>query len=108
MPDRNRVDRDTNATAAPRPEISIVIPVYNEEQNLPVLAAEIRAALQPLDRPYEVLFVDDGSTDQSLAVLTGLARQDGCLRLIRQPQNGTPGNRRPWTPASGMLAAPAW
>lgn len=69
------------------PDISLVIPVYNEERNLPVLAEEIRAALEPLGSPYEVLFVDDGSTDTSLAVLTGLAQQDRRLRILRQPRN---------------------
>ena len=56
-----------------RPEISLVIPVYNEEENLPVLAAEIRAALEPLGRTYEVILVDDGSTDSSPEVMHRLA-----------------------------------
>jgi dolichol-phosphate mannosyltransferase len=87
MPDRDRAPGATDAAAALRPDISLVIPVYNEERNLPVLAGEIRAAMEPLGRPYEVLFVDDGSTDTSLAVLTGLASQDRHLRVIRQPRN---------------------
>src|SRR4029079_16598346 len=45
------------------PEISLVIPVYNEEENLPVLDGEIRAAMQAAGRPYEVIYVDDGSSD---------------------------------------------
>ena len=44
-------------------EISIVIPVYNEEQNVAPLLAELRATLEPLNRPYEVIVVDDGSSD---------------------------------------------
>lgn len=70
-----------------RPEISLVIPVFNEEENLPVLAAEIRQALDPLGRPYEVIFVDDGSTDASPAVLSGLARADRRVRIVRQRRN---------------------
>lgn len=70
-----------------RPEISLVIPVFNEEENLPVLAAEIRQALDPLGRPYEVIFVDDGSTDASPAVLAGLAREDRRVRIVRQRRN---------------------
>jgi glycosyltransferase involved in cell wall biosynthesis len=69
------------------PEISLVIPVYNEELNLPPLGAEIRRAMQAVGRPYEVLFVDDGSTDSSLAALGAMAREDPALRIIRQARN---------------------
>src|SRR3954453_4618037 len=69
------------------PEISIVIPVYNEEESLPLLAAEIQGALRPLGRPYEVIYVDDGSTDGSPGVLLELARQDPATRVIRQRRN---------------------
>ena len=69
------------------PELSLVIPVYNEQDNLPILAAEIAAALRPLGLPYEVLFVDDGSTDESPAVLAHLAQADPALRVLRQRRN---------------------
>jgi len=72
---------------SPLPEISLVIPVYNEEPNLPPLAAEIRRTMQALGRPYEVLLVDDGSTDGSLAAMLRLASQDPSLRVIRQARN---------------------
>ena len=71
----------------PRPEISLVIPVYNEEENLPVLATEIRDALEPLGLVYEVIYVDDGSTDGSPGVLAGLAREDPRTRVVRQRRN---------------------
>lgn len=71
----------------PPPEISVVIPVYNEEENLPVLAAEVHGAMRSLGRPYEVLFVDDGSTDASPQVLGQLAREDPAVRVIRQRRN---------------------
>jgi glycosyltransferase involved in cell wall biosynthesis len=51
------------------PELSLVIPVYNEEENLPLLMEAICASLQPLNRDWEVIFVDDGSTDRSVDVL---------------------------------------
>jgi dolichol-phosphate mannosyltransferase len=73
--------------AVANPEISIVIPVYNEEESLPLLAAEIHGALRPLGRPYEVIYVDDGSTDGSPGVLLELARQDPATRVIRQRRN---------------------
>jgi glycosyltransferase involved in cell wall biosynthesis len=69
------------------PDISVVIPVYNEEENLPVLAAEVQGALQAVGRPYEVLYVDDGSTDGSPAVLRQLASEDAAVRVIRQRRN---------------------
>jgi glycosyltransferase involved in cell wall biosynthesis len=54
------------------PELSLVIPVYNEEENLPILMEAICASLQPLNRDWEVIFVDDGSTDRSVDVLKRL------------------------------------
>jgi glycosyltransferase involved in cell wall biosynthesis len=69
------------------PEISVVIPVFNEEENLPVLAAEIQRVLRALGRPCEVIFVDDGSTDASPAVLRRLARQDPAVRILHQRRN---------------------
>ncbi len=49
--------------------ISIVIPVYNEEGGLPLLFERLYPVLDQLDHPYEVIFVDDGSTDRSVALL---------------------------------------
>jgi dolichol-phosphate mannosyltransferase len=72
---------------SPLPEISLVIPVYNEEPNLPPLAGEIRQTMQALGRPYEVLLVDDGSTDGSLATMIRLASQDPAVRVIKQARN---------------------
>lgn len=69
------------------PEISLVIPVYNEEENLPVLHAEIQQAMEKVGRPWEVLYVDDGSTDGTPAVLSGLAGQDRHVRILRQRRN---------------------
>jgi glycosyltransferase involved in cell wall biosynthesis len=54
-------------------DLSLVIPVYNEEQNLPPLFDAVRAALKPLKRSWEVVFVEDGSLDGSLEVLKSLA-----------------------------------
>ena len=74
-------------TSPDPPEISLVIPVYNEEENLPVLDGEIRAAMQTAGRPYEVIYVDDGSLDGSPAVLRGLAQADPHIRILRQRRN---------------------
>jgi dolichol-phosphate mannosyltransferase len=79
MPPPSRGEPDPPAL----PEISLVIPVYNEAESLPQLAAEIAAALGPLGRPYEAIWVDDGSEDGSGEVLRRLARQDPALRIVR-------------------------
>jgi dolichol-phosphate mannosyltransferase len=69
------------------PELSIVIPAYNEEDNLAPLVAEIRAALDPLGILYEMIFVDDGSTDRTAQALAQLRAADPRLRVLRQRRN---------------------
>jgi glycosyltransferase involved in cell wall biosynthesis len=71
----------------PTPELSLIVPVYNEQDNLPVLAEEIRRAVEPLGIDYEVLLVDDGSTDAGPAVMRRLAEADRRLRLVRLSRN---------------------
>jgi glycosyltransferase involved in cell wall biosynthesis len=58
------------------PELSLIVPVYNEEENLPSLMEAICLSLQPLNREWEVIFVDDGSTDRGLDVLKRLVEND--------------------------------
>ena len=67
--------------------VSIVIPVFNEEENLPVLFEELARALRPLARAWEVVFVDDGSTDKSLLVLKGLAQENSEVRYLAFTHN---------------------
>jgi glycosyltransferase involved in cell wall biosynthesis len=69
-------------------ELSLVIPIYNEEENLPLLMEAINAALNPLQRSWEVVFVDDGSSDNSLTVLRSFAQyQPECVRVISFRRN---------------------
>lgn len=68
-------------------DLSIVIPVYNERDNIEPLLREISASLRGLDRPYEVLMVDDGSTDGSDEVLRRLRAAHPFLRVIRFARN---------------------
>lgn len=68
-------------------DISIVMPVYNEAGNLPRLHAELTAVLGELGRSYEILAVDDGSTDESLRVLRELQAGDSHLRIVRFRRN---------------------
>ncbi len=69
------------------PEISLVIPIYNEAPNLDALHAEITAALEPWGRTYEVLLIDDGSRDGSAEILRRLQAADPRLRIIRFRRN---------------------
>jgi glycosyltransferase involved in cell wall biosynthesis len=67
--------------------VSIVLPVYNEAENLPVLWAELEPVLGQLPVAAEVLIVDDGSTDESAAIARDLARTDPRVRLVRLADN---------------------
>ncbi len=69
------------------PEISLVIPIYNEAPNIEALYGEITAALDPWGRTYEVLLVDDGSTDGSGEALARLPARDPRFRVIRFRRN---------------------
>lgn len=68
-------------------DVSIIIPVYDEEESLPILDAEIRAAMASGKWSYEVIYVDDGSADDSAAVLAGLAAADPRVRVLRHQRN---------------------
>ena len=68
-------------------ELSIVIPVYNEEENVEPLIREINAAVRHLGKPYEIVVVDDGSRDATFSVLARLHLRDPCLRVVRLKRN---------------------
>ena len=69
------------------PDLSIVVPVYNEEESLPLLWPEIREALEPTGVCFEVIFVDDGSHDRSAEIVRELRERDGRVRLVRLKAN---------------------
>jgi glycosyltransferase involved in cell wall biosynthesis len=64
-------------------KLSLIVPVYNEEESLQLLFEAIRQALEPLPHTWEVIFVDDGSQDGSLAALKAFAQKDSAhVRVI--------------------------
>jgi glycosyltransferase involved in cell wall biosynthesis len=69
------------------PDLSVVIPVYNEEENLPHLWPELRSVLERLRLDFEVIFVDDGSRDASAEAIRGFRETDARVRLVRLKTN---------------------
>jgi len=68
-------------------ELSVVIPVYNEEESLPVLWPELRSVLDAERIDFEAVFVDDGSRDRSAELIRGLRDADPRVRLVRLKAN---------------------
>jgi glycosyltransferase involved in cell wall biosynthesis len=69
------------------PDLSVVIPVHNEAPSLAALHRELTETLTRWGRPYEILAIDDGSRDDSFAILAGLQAMDPHLRVIRFRRN---------------------
>src|SRR5579871_80595 len=68
--------------------ISVVVPVYNEAANLPNLWARISAVMEQMSRPWEVVFIDDGSSDDSLKMLKGFGNEaPGHVRVVELSRN---------------------
>jgi dolichol-phosphate mannosyltransferase len=85
-----QVDVNVEATSRPLsgwPSLSIVIPVYNEEANIPDLIERVFEVAEDLGYPFEVLAIDDGSTDASFNHLTIAAARRPQLKLIRFRRN---------------------
>jgi len=70
-----------------QPDLSIVFPVYNEEENIPILLGEIAAAVEGKGWTYEIVAVDDGSSDRSLDVLRESREQYPMLRVLALEKN---------------------
>jgi len=69
------------------PQLSIVIPVFDERENLPPLMEELRAALSAVPQSHEILLVDDGSTDGSGDWIAAEAARDPCVIALRLERN---------------------
>ena len=83
MPTSHRL----TARKVKEPTLSIVVPVYNEEENVRLLFEKIQAVCETIGEAYEVLFVDDGSHDETFAVLSELSKQKPELRVVRFEKN---------------------
>ena len=88
-----------------QPDLSVVFPVYNEEENIPILLREIAAALEGRGWTYEIVAVDDGSTDRSLAVLEESRAGYPMLRVLPFEKNAgqTAALDAAWRGARGRL-----
>ena len=87
------------------PELSIVVPLYNEAESLPALVEQLLAALRPLGRSFELVLVDDGSSDGTAAVLRQLAAQTPELVavLLRRNYGQTPAMSAGFDASRGAL-----
>jgi glycosyltransferase involved in cell wall biosynthesis len=72
---------------AERPELSVFLPVFNEEENVDLLNTRLKEALEKLQRTYEIIYVDDGSSDNSLARLRSIASRDEQVRVVALRRN---------------------
>ena len=70
-----------------RPYLSLVIPAYNEQENIPTLLTRVGAALFQIGRPFEVILIDDGSTDDTPKLLAEGMKQYPWLRVVRMRKN---------------------
>lgn len=86
--------------AEKHPFLSVVIPAYNEERRLPPNLNHILDYLRRQSYSYEVIVVDDGSTDRTVARIRAVAQGSGCVRVIENPHYG-----KGFTVRTGMLAA---
>ncbi len=68
-------------------DVSIVIPVYNEEENIQSLYESLHPVLGGLGKSYEVVLVDDGSSDRTMEVLQGIVDQDDAVRVVSLRRN---------------------
>lgn len=81
------MDSMENKQTVNAPELSLFLPVLDEEENLRPMHAKIAAALDALGKSAEVIFVDDGSTDKSLEILKEIAAEDDRVRVISLRRN---------------------
>jgi glycosyltransferase involved in cell wall biosynthesis len=70
-----------------RPKLSVIVPFYNEQENIVRMHAAILQAIEPLGLPFEMMFVDDGSRDRTLELAIEIARKDPRVRVVKFRRN---------------------
>src|SRR5690349_6677984 len=83
----NKVVSLSDAVPEPAPQLSLFLPVLDEEENMRPMHAKIQDALKALGKTAEVIYVDDGSTDRSLSILKEIAAEDPRVRVISLRRN---------------------
>jgi dolichol-phosphate mannosyltransferase len=83
---RSRPDYAPSETDV-HPELSVVLPVCNEEGNLPLLYERLKSVMKAQDTSYEIVFVDDGSYDRSLEIMDALAAEDRHVVIVELARN---------------------
>ena len=86
-PQETKAPQQTHQPRQQNIEISVVIPLYNEEQSVKELADQLKTTLMRLGGRYELIFVDDGSTDNSFRVLRDLHFRNNRIKVIRFRRN---------------------
>jgi len=87
LDEQEQLTQDRASLPTDSPDISIFLPVFNEEPNLRPLHTKLSEALNTLDRSSEIVYVDDGSTDGSLKILREIAHLDPRLRVVALRRN---------------------
>jgi len=79
--------RGASPSRLPPPTLSVVIPVYNEAENIAILYKRLTDVLDKIEPKYEIIFVDDGSVDGSVAILSEMAAQDSHITVVELARN---------------------
>jgi glycosyltransferase involved in cell wall biosynthesis len=88
MPDTLPLNQPmTAASPAPRPALSVVVPCYNEQEVLPEFQRRISAAMEGVGLPFEIVYVNDGSRDGTLALMLALAEADPRVSVVNLSRN---------------------
>ncbi len=77
----------THTSLCSSPAVSVVVPIYNEEESIPHLYQRLTEALEELGKPYEIIAADDGSRDQSFVLLSEIAARDSRWHVVRFRRN---------------------
>jgi glycosyltransferase involved in cell wall biosynthesis len=75
------------AVSTVRPDVSVIVPFFNEEESIARLHATVVSAMEPLGVAFEMVFVDDGSSDATVTIATEIARADARVRLVKFRRN---------------------